>query len=45
MTSGHRGRKILQGTEVARRLRMTPAAVSLRMNKLREKMIDLRGML
>lgn len=44
MTAGQRGRKILQGAEVARRLRMTPAAVSLRMNKLRDKMIELRGL-
>lgn len=45
MTAGQRGRRILQGSEVARRLRITPAAVSMRMNKLRDKMIEIRGLI
>ena len=45
LTSGYKGRKILQGSEVARRLNITPAAVSLRMNGLRKKMAELRELL
>lgn len=45
MTSGVRGRKIYKGSDVARRLNMTPAAVSLRMNNLRSRMADIKGLL
>lgn len=45
MTSGRRGSKVYQSTEVARRLGITPAAVSLRMKSLRNKMMELRNML
>lgn len=44
MTSGVRGSKIYKSTEVARRLNMTPAAVSLRMNNLRKRMADIRSL-
>ena len=42
LMSGYRGKKIYSGQEVARRLNITPAAVSLRMTKLRERMADIR---
>ena len=45
LTSGRRGSKIYPNSDVARRLNITPAAVSLRMNNLRNKMAELRGML
>jgi DNA-directed RNA polymerase specialized sigma subunit len=45
MTAGRRGSRIYQNAEVARRLRMTPAAVSQRMNKLRDRMVELKRML
>ena len=45
LTSGRRGSKIYSNLDVARRLNITPAAVSMRMNNLRNKMTELRGML
>ena len=45
LTSGKGGSRIYQNSEVARRLNITPAAVILRMSKLREKMAELRGLL
>lgn len=45
LTSGVRGSKIHKSTEVARRLNITPAAVSLRMNNLRKRMADIRRLL
>lgn len=45
MTSGRRGSKIYKSSDVARRLNITPAAVSLRMSNLRNKMAELRGLL
>jgi DNA-directed RNA polymerase specialized sigma subunit len=42
LTSGKGGKRIYSNIEVARRLRMTPAAVSQRMNKLRERMAEVR---
>ena len=45
LSSGKGGSKIVQNAEIARRVGLTPAAVSLRMNKLRDKMITLREVL
>lgn len=42
MTAGKGGRRIYSNAEVARRLRMTPAAVSQRMNKLRDRMAEVK---
>lgn len=44
MSSGFRGKPIMQNTDIARKLKITPAAVSQRMEKLRERMSDLRGL-
>lgn len=45
MMSGHRGRKIYSGNEAARKLNMTPAAISLRINKIRDRMAEVKGLL
>ena len=44
-TSGFNGRKLLPGTEIAKRLHITPAAVSQRLNKLTKRLADIRGRL
>lgn len=42
MTSGRGGRRVYSNSEVARRLRITPAAVSQRMNRLRDRMAEVK---
>ena len=44
MMSGRKGSRVYTGAEVARRLRMTPAAVSLRISKLRDKMAEVKAL-
>lgn len=45
LMSGYRGRKVISGAEAARKIGITPAAVSLRMNGLRQKMSELKELL
>lgn len=45
MTAGRGGRRIYSNAEVARRLRMTPAAISQRMNKLRDRMAEVKQLI
>ena len=45
LTSGRKGSRIYSNSEVARRLKITPAAVSQRMNRLREKMAEIKRLL
>ena len=45
MSSGWRGRQLSTNADIAKRLGITPAAVSQRMNKLRERMTELKGLL
>ena len=44
MSAGRNGSKIYSNSQIASRLNITPAAVSQRMSKLRDKMTELRGL-
>lgn len=45
MSSGYHGKPILQSTDIARKLKLTPAAISLRMSSLRKRMAELKDLL
>lgn len=45
MSSGYRGKPILSNTVISRKLGLTPAAISLRMNSLRKRMAEIKDML
>lgn len=44
LMSGRRGSKVYSGYDTARKLGITPAAVSLRINKLRERMAEVKSL-
>ena len=45
LSSGFRGKPIYKSTDIARKLKITPAAVSQRMAKLRDRMSEIRGLI
>ena len=45
MSSGYKGKPILKNMDIARKLNMTPAAISQRMDRLRNRMTELKSVL